>query len=445
MHPNRRFRDQVLGALQEQVDEFERLTGRRLDEFTKDLAHEGEAEWRNLKRELKQTSRRARKRSGCGRRASFSSGRLDRRERRRRSHRSRDTRHRDESSFADSPEGRAERRRVRRARRRVARRVGFVSHLGSYAFTLGILALVTRSIRVAAIVGLFWGIGLFFHYLFAIWAPSWRDRSVAEEVDSRSPRAVASERAKVTTRSRKSMEDLSASIAKEIRNPITEAKRLVQKMGEDAAADENLAHAERALTELDRVERSISHLLRYARDEAPRPAPISLRAVAEAAAAALQPRAEAAGAEILIDFDTAGPVRGDPKKLGQVLEHLISNALDAFESRAGMSLVSDPMIEIAGGEGAEGHEVWVSIADNGPGIPREDQPRIWNPFYTTKETGKGLGLAVARKTIEAHGGRIDLLADRARGSEFVMRFPKDAPAMGESAFDDEAGEDRYVG
>lgn len=445
MHPNRRFRDQVLGALQEQVDEFERLTGRRLDEFTKDLASEGEAEWRSLKRDLKQTSRRARKRR-CGGRSSSSSYRRPGREKRRgRTRRSRRERSGEESRFADSPEGRAERRRVRRARRRVARRIGFVSHFGSYAFTLGILALVTRSVRVAAIVGLFWGIGLFFHYLFAIWAPRWRDRSVAEEVDSRSPRAVASERAKVTTRSRKSMEDLSASIAREIRNPITQAKRLVQQMGEQTATDENLAHAERALTELDRVERSISHLLRYARDEAPRPAPISLRTVAEAAAAALGPRAEAAGAEILLDFEGSGPIRGDQTKLGEVLEHLISNAIDAFESRAGMSLVSDPMIEIAGGEGAEGHEVWVSIADNGPGIPPEEQSQIWNPFFTTKETGKGLGLAVARKTIEAHGGRIDLEAQRARGSEFVMRFPKDTRGAAEGGFENETGAGADVG
>ena len=78
-----------------------------------------------------------------------------------------------------------------------------------------------------------------------------------------------------------------------------------------------------------------------------------------------------------------------------------------------------------GGENLAGSEVWLRVVDNGPGIPADEQERIWSPFFTTKETGTGLGLALSRKTVEAHGGRIELLSDPRQGSEFVLSFPKE--------------------
>jgi len=265
-----------------------------------------------------------------------------------------------------------------------------------------------------------WGIGVFIHYLTAISAPKLRDRWVRNEVGARSPQAVASERQMVGTRSRRSMEDLSASIAHEIRNPITAAKSLVQQMGEDPSSDDNVEYAEVALSELDRVERSISHLLRYARDEEPRFEYLALETTAIAAADGMRDRASKAGVDLRVEFDCEGVIRGDPEKLRRVFENLISNALDALAT----SSVERPCIEILGGENLAGSEVWVRVLDNGPGIPVEDREKIWSPFHTTKEAGTGLGLALSRKTIEAHGGRIDLEPRQAPGTEFAISFPK---------------------
>jgi len=313
------------------------------------------------------------------------------------------------------------RRIVRRARRRANRRIGFLSHFGTYLATLAIILVASRSVRAVMIVGLAWGIGIFIHYLAAIVAPRLRERWVRDEVGARSPRAVATERQKVETRSRRSMEDLSASIAHEIRNPITAAKSLVQQMGEDPLSRENIEYADVALAELDRVERSISHLLRYARDEEPTFERVSLEAIARAAVTGLRERARAAGVEVTVDFDREGVIRGDPEKLRRVFENLVSNALDALTA----DTPPQPRIEILGGENLAGNAVWIRLLDNGPGIPVEDRERIWSPFHTTKESGTGLGLALTRKTIEAHGGQIDLEPGRdERGSEFVMSFPK---------------------
>jgi signal transduction histidine kinase len=290
----------------------------------------------------------------------------------------------------------------------------------SYASVLAIILIASRSIRAVMITALAWGIGVFIHYLAAIAAPKLRDRWVEDEVGARSPRAVASERQKVGTRSRRSMEDLSASIAHEIRNPITAAKSLVQQMGEDPASHENLEYAEVALSELDRVERSISHLLRYARDEEPRLELIGLEPTVVAAAEGLRDRVRNAGVDLRIEFDRECLIRGDSEKLRRVFENLISNALDALAAQP----VERPLIEILGGENLAGSEVWIRVIDNGPGIPAEDRERIWSPFHTTKETGTGLGLALSRKTVEAHGGRMELEPDSNRGSEFVLSFPR---------------------
>jgi len=322
---------------------------------------------------------------------------------------------------------------VARAHRRANRRIAFITHFGSYVATLAIILVATRSLRVVAIVGLGWGIGVFCHYLWAMTAPALRDRWVEQEVGALSARGVKSERRQVVTRSRRSLEDLSASIAHEIRNPITAAKSLVQQMGEDPTSDENLEYAETALSELDRVERSISHLLRYARDEEPHFEILELQSVAVAAVDGLRDRATSLGIELTIDFDRPGEMRGDAEKLRRVIENLISNAMDAICTPR----IVSPRIKIFGGENLAGTEIWLRVIDNGSGIAASDRERIWSPFFTTREEGTGLGLALSRKTVEAHGGRIELVSDSSRsggreGTEFILSFPRDPNAGIES-------------
>lgn len=325
---------------------------------------------------------------------------------------------------------------VRRARRRANLRIGFLTHFGSYIATLAMVLLATRSLRVVTFIALGWGIGIFVHYLFAMSAPKLRDRWVEKEVGTRAARDVRTERREVGTRSRRNLEDLSASIAHEIRNPITAAKSLVQQMGEDPASDENLEYADLALSELDRVERSISHLLRYARDEEPRFEALHLRTLAQAAVSGLQDLAESRGVALRIDFEGQGEMRGDGEKLRRVIENLIANAVEAFHDsefgEAGTVRSAEaevPFVEVLGGENLAGDEIWLRVIDNGPGIPKEELERIWSPFFTTKESGTGLGLALSRKTVEAHGGRIEVISDGRRGSEFQVAFAKDPSAM----------------
>ncbi len=397
MRDDPKLLERLRDVVQDQVDALERTGSKHLDRWAEKGAHD----LTQLRLELEQWRPRSR------------AGRSQRRSSRGRPRRRR-------SKGVDSAE--AEHREIlRRARRRANHRIAFLTHFGTFVATLAIILVASRSLRVAMIVALSWGIGVFIHYLWAVAAPALRDRWVDDEVGARSPRAVASERRQVETRSRRSIEDLSASIAHEIRNPITAAKSLVQQMGEDPASLENVEYAEIALSELDRVERSISHLLRYARDEEPRFERLELRTLALAAVEGLRERARAGGVELRFDFDGQGAMRGDPEKLRRVVENLVSNALDAIAEAP----EADPRIEVLGGENLAGNEIWIRVIDNGPGIPADDRERIWSPFYSTKESGTGLGLALSRKTVEAHGGQVELLPDRKHGTEFVVSFPKD--------------------
>ena len=146
-------------------------------------------------------------------------------------------------------------------------KIGFMTHFIAYASVLALILVSSHSLRATVIVAAGWGIGLAIHYFSAVVAPGLRRSMIENEVGRSVAQGVTRERRNAETRHERSLEDLSASIAHEIRNPVTAAKSLVQQMGEDPVASDNIQYASVALEELDRVERSISHLLRYARDE----------------------------------------------------------------------------------------------------------------------------------------------------------------------------------
>ncbi len=312
-----------------------------------------------------------------------------------------------------SPEERA----YREARRVAALRLSFVTHLVPYAATC-LFLLFVAGFRVAMIVALAWGIGVACHGFLAVLAPELRRRWIHEEVTRRVHVDVSRNRRELEGRHARSLEALSASIAHEIRNPITAAKSLVQQLGEDPGAGENVEYAKVALAELGRVERSISHLLRFAREEELEIKDVRLADVIDSALESLRDRFERQQVTLERDTQAAGHVAGDPDKLRRVVINLVGNALDALDGRPA------PRLEIAAGENLAGNEAWLRVRDNGPGIEPARLERIFNPFHTSKAEGTGLGLAITRKLVEAHDGSIEVDSRVGEGTEFVVRFPK---------------------
>jgi signal transduction histidine kinase len=216
------------------------------------------------------------------------------------------------------------------------------------------------------------------------------------------------------------IQELTASIAHEIRNPITAAKSLVQQMGEDPNADDNVEYASVALEELERVERSVSHLLRFARDEDVALHAVRLGEVVEGALAMLAERADKEGVELRHELDTDGELEGDPEQLRRVVLNLVGNSLDALHD----ANTASPRVDVQLGDDLSGSEVWLRVRDNGPGIPADERARIFRPFHTSKTAGTGLGLAITKKIVEAHEGSIEVEAGPGGGAEFLVTLPK---------------------
>jgi signal transduction histidine kinase len=315
----------------------------------------------------------------------------------------------------------AEQRAYRAARRRANARLGFLTHLVAYG-SVCVFLLLVAGFRPAFIVALAWGIGLTSHYFVALVAPGLRRRYIEREVSRAVERNVPRERRSIEDKHVRSLEELSASIAHEIRNPITAAKSLVQQMGEDPASLENVDYAKVALDELDRVERSVAHLLRYAREEDIHLTEVRLADLVTSALETFRNRAAETGVTIETDLGIDHVLRGDPDKLRRVLVNLVGNAIDALEE----SGTPDPHIEVMAGENLAGTECWVRVRDNGPGIEPETLTRIFSPFYTSKDSGTGLGLAISKKVVDAHGGSIEATSSPGDGAEFTITIPKHA-------------------
>jgi signal transduction histidine kinase len=111
-------------------------------------------------------------------------------------------------------------------------------------------------------------------------------------------------------------------------------------------------------------------------------------------------------------------ILGDRIQLQQVILNLIMNAIEA------MSEVSDaPRELLISTSEAEPGSVLVEVSDSGPGLPSANLARIFEPFYTTKSSGLGMGLPICRSIVEAHGGRLWARPNEPRGAVFFMTLP----------------------
>lgn len=126
---------------------------------------------------------------------------------------------------------------------------------------------------------------------------------------------------------------------------------------------------------------------------------------------------EAAGTGLEVDASGISPVRvaGDPYYLQQVFENLVRNAREAMENRDGSRLVLRT--------GRMGQHAVAQVIDNGPGIPPETLERVFQPFFSTKGKGMGLGLAVCREIVEGHGGRLEVFSRVEQGTTFTVHLP----------------------
>ena len=122
-------------------------------------------------------------------------------------------------------------------------------------------------------------------------------------------------------------------------------------------------------------------------------------------------------------------IQGNDQKLKQVFMNLITNALDAMPD--GGSLILSAMT-VDKTDKAKARHLEIRVRDTGTGISAKSFEKIFDPFYTTKTDGMGLGLAISRNIVQQHGGDIDISSDPGQGTSFIVRLPVDSPSLSNS-------------
>jgi PAS domain S-box-containing protein len=217
---------------------------------------------------------------------------------------------------------------------------------------------------------------------------------------------------------------MAASMAHEIRNPLasidvtaTLLKRRLK--GHDEEIERAIV---RILDEVARLNRTITQGLEFTRTVSLARVPARLAEVVEDALGEASNRF--AGHTIAIDrhFDEDLPeAEIDVTRMRQVFVNLIVNAFESFDGASGRIALT---VRRAPGHADPHGAVDVMIEDDGPGIPDEVREKLFYPFVTTKREGSGIGLAMARKIVEAHAGHIDVRTKRGEGTEFRIRLPE---------------------
>jgi signal transduction histidine kinase len=221
---------------------------------------------------------------------------------------------------------------------------------------------------------------------------------------------------------------LAASVAHEINNPIafvhSNLNRLDEMWDKDEERDEVSEILDECREGTERVRGIVSDLLRLSRSGDVRTEPVDLH---ETIAKALPLARGPARRRARLSTRLAGVPRvlGDERLLGQVVLNLVMNALQAIPEG------TPETNQVSVSTSSEGGGVRLVVADTGPGIPEELRERIFDPFYTTKNEGTGLGLAVTRDIITRHQGSIEVHSTSS-GTQMIIDFPAHVLAEPES-------------
>jgi two-component system, NtrC family, sensor kinase len=221
---------------------------------------------------------------------------------------------------------------------------------------------------------------------------------------------------------------LTAGLAHEIRNPLVAIRTFTQLLPErydDAEFREGFQGL--ALKEVDRICGLINDLLSFARPSKPNVAPENVNDVVDNIVRILETQAKEKNIELKRDFNPNLPkVWIDREQMKQVFMNLILNAIQAMKE-GGAVILWTRAVTRNEAEPA-GEFVQVEIQDTGVGIPTENLQHIFDPFFTSKDEGSGLGLAVSHQIVQEHGGFVTVESTVGKGTSFFVHVPVGKPA-----------------
>lgn len=218
--------------------------------------------------------------------------------------------------------------------------------------------------------------------------------------------------------------NLAAAVAHEIRNPLSAVSMGLQRLRaefEPAEREEYRRIVDLVQGEVRRLNAIVEEFLSLARPIQLRPEPLQVAMLLDEIRRLVEPQAGRAGIVVEQTIPAGLPdLRADRDRIKQVLLNLVLNAIEAMPSGGRLTL----------GAAASGPALTLTVTDTGSGIPPELLPRVFEPYVTTKTKGLGLGLAIARRIIEAHGGRIEAESGAGQGTRFRVTLPRDGVVGG---------------
>ena len=209
---------------------------------------------------------------------------------------------------------------------------------------------------------------------------------------------------------------LAAAIAHEVRNPLAVIRSAAQSLRDamPSASTDARRSCSFITAEADRLGNLISSLLAFARPVHISPVKLPIAELFERAMTLASEQKLDKHVRLHSNADAnLDAVNVDPELMGQVFVGLVENAIAAADDRGEVFLEAKSL----------GTQVELAVSDSGPGIAPELRERIFEPFFTTRAEGVGLGLAIVRQIVEAHGGRIEVGASASGGARFAVILP----------------------
>jgi two-component system sensor histidine kinase HydH len=232
-------------------------------------------------------------------------------------------------------------------------------------------------------------------------------RADAETIRQQQAALAASERAAFENEKLAAIGRLAAGIAHEVRNPLGVIRASASMVRDHfAPADDSHRACGFILDEIDRLDGLIASLLAFARPTTLRVRPAALKDMVERAAALAEETLRKRDATLAAQLAApAAELAVDPDLIAQLLLGLVTNAAEAVAPGGHVELRAR----------VEPATVVLAVADDGPGVPAADEARVFEPFYTTKASGTGLGLAMAERIARAHGGELRVVQGAGAG------------------------------
>lgn len=243
---------------------------------------------------------------------------------------------------------------------------------------------------------------------------------LAESVDTTSSELQESREHLMQTEKLALVGKLAAGVAHSIRNPLTSVKMRLFSL------ERSLVLTPPQREDLDVISEEIRHLdtiirnfLEFSRRPKLKFAQISPSDVVDMTLELLRHRIESSGVEILVERERRLPgINGDPDQLKEALVNLILNSCEAMTGGGRIRVVEE-----TGYIEPVGDVAIITLTDSGPGIPPSLREKVFQPFFTTKGEGTGLGLPIAKRIFEEHGGWLHLKSGDGKGAGFVMVLP----------------------